>query len=66
MLGSVPPRVLERSLAAWWGFAEGDQMILGLVVSVLGALALTYVLVRVSRGRTARRAGARGRAARRA
>jgi hypothetical protein len=65
MLGSVPPRVLVGSLAAWWGYAEGDQVILGLVVAVLGALALTYVLVRVSRRRMAGRARARGQVARR-
>jgi hypothetical protein len=59
MLEFVPRSVLERSLAAWWGYAEADRVLLGLVVSLLAALALTYVLVRVTRARAARRAAHR-------
>ena len=42
-------------LAAWWGFAEADRVILGLVVAVLAVLAVAYLVVRAGqmRGRRA-------------
>ena len=54
MLRSVPRAALEPLLAAWWGFAEADRTLLGLVVAVLVALALTYVLVRIGKARAGR------------
>ena len=42
-------------MAAWWGFAEADRTVLGLVVAVLAAVAVAYVLVRIGRSRAARR-----------
>jgi hypothetical protein len=51
---------------AWWSFAQADRVVLGLVVTVLAGLAVTYLAVRLARTRgrlTARRAvGRRGRA----
>lgn len=41
--------------AAWWGFAEADRMILGLIVIVLAALAAAYTLMRLVRTRGGRR-----------
>ena len=60
MLRSVPAPAFERLVAAWWGVAEADRSVLGLVVAVLAALAVTYVVVRVGKAR----AGRQGRAAR--
>jgi len=60
MLRSVPATGLERLVAAWGGIAEADRSLLGLVVAVFAALALTYVLVRLRKART----GREGRAAR--
>jgi hypothetical protein len=54
MLRSVPRAALEPQVAAWWGFAEADRTLLGLVVAVLAALALTYVLVRLRKARAGR------------
>ena len=54
MLRSVPATAPERLVAAWWGFAEADRAVLGLVVAVLVALALTYLLVRLGKARTGR------------
>ncbi len=55
MLRSVPATALERLVAAWWGFAEADRAVLGLVVAVLGALAVAYLVIRLGRGRATRR-----------
>jgi len=52
MLRSVPASAL---VAAWWGFAEADRAVLGLVVAVLGALAVAYLVIRLGRGRGTRR-----------
>lgn len=41
-------------MAAWWGFAEADRAVLGLVVAVLAALAVTYLVVRLRKGRSRR------------
>jgi hypothetical protein len=60
MLRSVPATAFERLVAAWWGFAEADRSILGLVVAVLAALAVTYLVVRLRS-----RAGRHERASRR-
>jgi hypothetical protein len=55
MLRSVPASALEGLVAAWWGFAEADRSVLGLVVVVLGALAVAYLVIRRGRGRGTRR-----------
>lgn len=60
MLKGVSPALLVRPLAAWWGFAEADRLVLGLVVAVLAALAVTYVVVRVVRSRPPRHTGPAG------
>ena len=39
-------------LGAWWGFADADPMVVGVVVAALTALALSFVTMRlVRRGR---------------
>jgi hypothetical protein len=45
-----------RVVATWWGFAEADRGILGLVVAVLAVLALVYVLMRANQTRSRRAA----------
>ena len=60
MLEGVSPVLLDRSLAAWWGFAEADRLVLGLVVAVLAALAVAYVVVRLVRSRPPRPTGPAG------
>ena len=52
----MPATASERLVAAWWGFAEADRSVLGLVVAVLVALALTYLLVRLGKARAGRQA----------
>ncbi len=52
----MPATAPERLVAAWWGFAEADRSVLGLVVAVLVALALTYLLVRLGKARAGRQA----------
>jgi hypothetical protein len=42
---------------AWWGFAEADRMILGLIVIVLAGLAAVYTFMRLLRTRGGRRSG---------
>ena len=49
MLRSVPPAAQERLIAAWWGVAEADRSVLGLVVVVLAVLAVAYLVVRLRR-----------------
>lgn len=33
---------------AWWGFAEADPTVVGIVVAAVGALALVYLVMRLS------------------
>ena len=54
MLGSVAQAAFERLVAAWWGIAEADRAVLGLVVAVLAALAVSYLVVRLRKGRRRR------------
>jgi len=61
MLRSVPATALDGLVAAWWGFAEADRSVLGLVVAVLLALALTYLLVRLGKARAGRQQARRRR-----
>jgi hypothetical protein len=37
--------------AAWWGFAEGDPTIVGIVVLAIALLAVTFVVQRSLRSR---------------
>jgi hypothetical protein len=55
MLKPVPSVSLE--MGAWWGFAEADRAILGLIVIVLAGLAAVYTLMRLLRTRGGRRSG---------
>jgi flagellar biogenesis protein FliO len=57
MLELVPSVSFERVAASWWGFAEADRMLLGLIVIVLAALAAVYTLMRLLRTRGERRSG---------
>jgi hypothetical protein len=57
MLKLVPSVSLERALGAWWGFAEADRMILGLIVIAFAGLAAVYTVMRLLRTRTERRSG---------
>jgi len=41
---------------AWWGFAEADPGVLGLIVIALAGLAALYTFVRLLRARAGRRA----------
>ena len=61
MLNRVSAPWSASVLASWWGFAEADQTLLGLVVAVLVALALAYTGTRLSR--SARQLRARRRSA---
>ena len=54
MLRSVPATGFERLVAAWGGIAEADRSVLGLVVAIFAALALTYVVVRLRKARAGR------------
>ena len=36
-------------LGAWWGFADADPVVVGVVVAALSALALSFVAMRVLR-----------------
>jgi hypothetical protein len=38
-MGVVP----ANNLAAWWGYAEGNETLVGLVVIVVAAAAIAYV-----------------------
>ncbi|HWM86273.1 MAG TPA: hypothetical protein VNO33_10560 [Kofleriaceae bacterium] len=56
MLNIVSSVSLEHVVAVtWWGFAEADRMILGLIVIVLAALAAVYTFMRLLRTRGGRR-----------
>jgi hypothetical protein len=61
MLRSVLARALEGSLATWWGFAEADRTLLGLVVAVLVLLSLVYLATRMRHKAAARSASLRAR-----
>ena len=34
-------------MGSWWGFAEADRVVLGLMVVVLAALAVVYTVMRI-------------------
>ena len=38
-------------VGSWWGFAEADRVVLGLMVIVLAALAAVYTVMRLLRTR---------------
>jgi hypothetical protein len=57
MLNLVRSVSLEEVVGAWWGFAEADRMVLGLIVIVLAGLAAVYTFMRLHRTRGGRRAG---------
>jgi hypothetical protein len=59
MLRCVSSPTHSANLAAWWGFAEADRVILGVVVAVLAVLAVAYVLVRAQQARSRRTAAVR-------
>jgi hypothetical protein len=37
----------ELTVATWWGFAEGDRTIVGVVVIAVAVLAVAFVVSRV-------------------
>ncbi len=49
-------------MGSWWGFAEADRVVLGLMVVVLAALAVVYTVMRIlrTRGEADRRRAAGG------
>jgi hypothetical protein len=50
------------SPGAWWGYAEADSTVVGVLVAAVAALAVIYVVTRLLRGRGPRprtKAGAR-------
>lgn len=51
-------KVVE-SRATWWGYAEADPAVVGVVVAAVVAFALTYVAQRLLRDRTRARPGRR-------
>jgi len=57
MLKRVASVSLESGVVAWWGFAEADRTLLGLIVIVLAALAAVYTFMRLLRTRGGRRSG---------
>jgi membrane protein DedA with SNARE-associated domain len=38
-------------MGSWWGFAEADRVVLGVMVVVLAALAAVYTVMRILRTR---------------
>lgn len=65
----VPPMLKNVSsvssgwlLGSWWGFAEADRVVLGVMVVVLAALAAVYTVMRIlrTRGESDRRRAASG------
>ena len=38
-------------VGSWWGFAEADRVVLGVMVVVLAALAAVYTVMRILRTR---------------
>jgi len=62
MLGYVPSVSFESAAAAsWWGFAEADRLLLGVIVIVLAALAVAYTFMRLLRTRGGRGGAAQAR-----
>jgi hypothetical protein len=61
MLRFVSSPAHSATLAAWWGFAEADRVLLGVVVAVLAVLAVAYVLMRAHESRKRRTAAVRHR-----
>ena len=59
MLRFVSSPAHSATLAAWWGFAEADRVLLGVVVAVLAVLAVAYVLMRANESRKRRTAAVR-------
>ena len=59
MLKLVSTPAHTQTLAAWWGFAEADRVLLGVVVAVLAVLAVAYVLMRAREVRSRRLAAVR-------
>ena len=53
MLRFVATLAHNQVLGAWWGFAEADRVLLGLVVVVLAVLAVAYLVVRATGARRA-------------
>ncbi|MEM9490643.1 MAG: hypothetical protein AAGC55_15965 [Myxococcota bacterium] len=47
---------------SWWGYAEADPTLVGVVVAVIAATAVAYVIGRAVRGRTGRGRAAAGKA----
>jgi predicted PurR-regulated permease PerM len=56
MLASVTGKS-AAALAAWWGYAEADPVLVGLVVGAVAAFAVAYVVRRVVRRRQGRKPG---------
>jgi hypothetical protein len=48
---------VEEVVGVWWGFAEADRVLLGLIVIVLAAAAALYTFMRLFRTRGGRRSG---------
>jgi hypothetical protein len=65
MLELVPSVSFESVAGALWGYAEADRLILGLIVTVLAALAAVYTLTRLLRTRGGRRSASSAQQARR-
>ena len=40
-----------RAVAAWWGYAEGNSTIVGIVVVLIGIAAIAFVVRRLWRRR---------------
>jgi high-affinity Fe2+/Pb2+ permease len=38
-------------LYAWWGYAEAEPTLVGILVAVIAVLAVVYVITRLVRGR---------------
>jgi hypothetical protein len=45
----------DVTIATWWGLAEGDRTIVGVVVVAVAVLAVAFVISRVLRGEGRRR-----------
>jgi hypothetical protein len=43
------------TLAAWWGFAEADPVVVGVVVAAIALLAVAFVAMRLTRGGRAKK-----------
>lgn len=38
-------------IASWWGYAEADPTIVGILVVVVAAFAIAFLLMKLTRGR---------------